>query len=245
MSFDKITNTCHDLLFSFDGAKETLAYLKNRASEQSIKEFNLGYFPSNEHLEILISAVGKEILSDNDLLYDTRTYGEPQMHAKLENHNLIIPYQNVYGEIIGIAARSLLNDENRGDKITKYKNTGFKKGYNLFALFQAKETIIQNNMCYVVEGQFDCITAHDKGIKNVVALGCSSLTFEQFSLLNRYTNNIILLLDNDDAGIAGARRAVSSFGRFANVKMGKLPDGVKDMDELLNGGWGLEFSLVE
>jgi len=84
-----------------------------------------------------------------------------------------------------------------------------------------------------VEGQFDCITAHINGIDNVVAVGSASLSRYHLFQLRRYTNNIVLMLDNDEAGRLGKDKAKKKFGKYANIVSISLPNGYKDIDELL------------
>jgi DNA primase len=124
--------------------------------------------------------------------------------------------------------------------IVKYLNTPFAKGCHLFGLFEAKAHILQDNFAVVVEGQFDVIKAWEKGICNVVATGSSSLTAYQLSLLARYTDRIVLLFDNDDAGDQGRHVAqVKLGGILNNLKLMTnryLPDGYKDLFDFLEGG---------
>jgi DNA primase catalytic core len=236
--FDDITNYCEELLLNFSDAKGVADYTDKRLSKAGQKKFRFGYFPSNQNLELLISVLGEEKLAQMDLIYDKviqdGVSARKIRHATLENHNLIMPYRDVYGNIIALVGRTILAEEERKSlDLPKYKNTSFDKSKHLFGLYEAKQTIVKNNIVYVVEGQFDCITAQDKGLNNVVALGSSNMTFEQFALLCRYTNNIILLLDNDDAGKVGADRIMKLYSKHANIKKGILPYGFKDVDEYL------------
>jgi len=120
-------------------------------------------------------------------------------------------------------------------KIPKYKNTSetnaFKKGNLLFGLYENKQSIIEKDCVYIVEGQFDVIKAVEKGFTNIVALGNSHMTSYQFSVISRYTDNIFLLLDNDEAGEKGRKRIVEKFGKLANIQNFYLPESYKDIDE--------------
>ena len=237
--FDDIVNCCSDLLNNFPDAKPIAEYANKRLSESALKKFGFGYFPSNNHLPVLEEMVGSEKLSKLDLIYDRIVQdgisSRKIRHSGLENHNLILPYRDVYGEIIALVGRSLLSDEERRENnIPKYKNTAFDKRKHLFGLYEAKQSIINNNIAYIVEGQFDCITAHDKGLNNVVALGSSSMTFEQFALIMRYTNNLIIMLDNDLAGRLGTEKIIKYYSKYANIKKAVIPRGYKDIDEYLS-----------
>jgi DNA primase catalytic core len=229
--YDDIISCCRDLLLNFPQAKEVSKYADSRLSKEGQEKFQFGYFPSFQNLSAIINSIGKERLIELELLY--ANYSEhKEQHSCMENHNLLIPYKDMYGNIIAAVGRTILNDEQRGES-PKYKNTSFKKGNHLFGLYEAKTSILKNDKAYVVEGQFDCITAHDKGMDNVVALGSSSMTFEQFALLLRHTKNIALILDNDDAGRAGVKRIIDNYGKHANISVVELPKPYKDIDGFL------------
>ena len=234
-NFARVINICSNLLENSPIAHEARCYLDNRLSKSSQKKFGFGFFPPQEDLNVLLSFIDKEDLFKQNLIYEKNIEDRLSMlFSPMEQHNLIMPYRDVSGAIIAIVGRSLLDDEHRTElRISKYKNTSFEKSRNLFGLFESKYSIIEKNCVYIVEGQFDCIQAHDKNIRNVVALGSSNMSMEQLILLLRYTNNINLLLDNDEAGELGRERIIEKFGRFANIKNYRLPQGFKDLDELL------------
>lgn len=154
-------------------------------------------------------------------------------YLALKDHNLILPYKNVYGDIVAVVGRTIL-DNYQEHHIPKYKNTNFKKANNLFGLFEAKETILKEDCVYIVEGQFDCIKAHDKWQSNVVALGSSNMSLYQVALLCRYTKNIFLLLDNDEAGRKGRELIHKKFNNLAKIKDIYVPGPFKDLDEYLS-----------
>ena len=120
--------------------------------------------------------------------------------------------------------------------ISKYKNTTILKAMNLFGLYEAKREIIAKDAVFIVEGQFDCITCHRFGFKNVVALGSASFTKYHFLLLKRYANNIYLLLDNDDAGRKQTEKIISRYGDLVNIVPITIPSCYKDIDECLVKG---------
>jgi DNA primase len=235
---DDITNVCQDLLKNFIGAEEARKYIDKRLSKEAQEKFNFGYFPNHNYLNLITSAVGESNLSNIDLLYQkivTKSFETTiEKYSPLENHNLIMPYRDLYGNIVALVGRTLLSDEEyKLRNIPKYKNTEFKKSKHLFGLFESKMGIIKSNSVFVVEGQLDCISAYDKGIHNIVALGSANMTLEQMALLLRYTDNINLMLDNDEAGFRGRERIIEKYSKFANIKNVYLPEGYKDIDEFL------------
>lgn len=237
--FDDVIAHCRDLLLNFPGASSVADYANKRLSKSGQEKFSFGYFPTHKNLQTLVTMVGEERLQELDLIYNKiiqdGVSSRSIFRSIMENHNLIMPYRDAYGNVIALVGRAVIGDEQRKRiDIPKYKNTSFAKGSHLFGLYEAKESIIKNNLAYVVEGQFDCISASDKGLTNVVALGSSGMSFEQFALLLRYTNNIILMLDNDEAGKIGTERIIKLYHKHANIKKAILPNGYKDIDEYLS-----------
>lgn len=237
--YSKVIFACKELLFSFPEAEEVKEYALKRLSRENLDLYNFGYFPNHNNLDVLISMVGEEHLASLNLLYSkmiTSGINENMVrYSTMKDHNLIMPYKDVYGNCIAIVGRSILSDEERSIKnIAKYKNSIFNKGHHLFGLDTAKHSIVKNDFAIIVEGQLDTIAAHSRGLQNVVALGSSNMTFDQFALLTRYTSNLTLLLDNDEAGNMGADKIMNSYNKYANIKKMFLPEGYKDIDAYLN-----------
>ena len=242
--FDPIIKCCSDLLRSFPQAKETSDYIDNRLSRQAQEKFGFGYFPPNEHLDLLSSIVGEDILKDCDLIYDKIYNGQKYRCSIMNDYQMILPYKNVYGEIIGIVGRSILSDEQRKVAgISKYKNTHIAKKLNLFGLYEAKNAILNKDYVIIVEGQFDVIKSHDKELENIVALGSSSMSLEQLALVLRYTENIKLLLDDDEAGAIGEKKTMERFGGFGKIEKMRLPVGYKDIDSFLTENGAEELTI--
>lgn len=237
-TLDDIVSSCRYLLNNSPEAQEYLSYLNTRLSPEMQEEFGFGYFPGAKNLSLLTAFVGEDKLKEIKLLdeYTMRDSVSARLlyHCFFESHPLILPYKDVYGNIIALVGRTLLNDDERKYvQIPKYKNTVFPKGNHLFGLYEAKQSILEKDSVYVVEGQFDVIKAREKGIYNIVALGNSNITAYQLSLICRYTKNIFLLLDNDAAGEKGRSNAIKKFGQLANLCSIYLPLGYKDIDEYL------------
>lgn len=239
---NKIIESCQYLLYNFPEASLGLEYINSRVSKETQEVFQFGYFPNIYNLSALTSLIGESILKENSLLY-TRMIEDslfPRIITSLyfEDFPLIFPFKDPYGNIHGFVGRTLFSEtERKIKKIPKYKNSRnskrFNKGKVLFGLYENKLEILNRNQVFIVEGQFDVIKSYEKGIRNVVALGSSSMTNYQFSIITRYTNNIVLLLDNDESGIKGRERIIRKFGKFANISNWYLPEQYKDIDECL------------
>ncbi len=243
---NSIVNYCRGLLKEYPGAHEHVDYLNNRLNKESQEKFEFGFFPNSENLELLLSVFDKQHLKDLSLIYP-KEISDSLCHRNIwisyfEHHPLIMPYKDLYGNVIAIVGRTLLNDHDRKKiSISKYKNTIFKKGNHLFGLFESKESILKQDLVYVVEGQFDVIKSFEMGLTNVVALGSANMSTYQFSLLLRYTKNMFLVLDNDEAGIKGRKNIIDRFGKYANIKNLYVHDPYKDMDEYFNSTSEISF----
>lgn len=236
--YDKIVESCRFLLKNFPEAQEVKTYLDFRLEITSQDKFQFGYFPNIFNLKAITDLVGEQDLRDVKLLF-TKTiedslYPRTINELYFEHHPLIFPFKDAYGNVAGLVGRSLLSDEElKSLSLHKYKNTKFKKGNFLFGLYESKQAILDADLVYVVEGQFDAIKAWERGIKNVVALGTSSMSVYQFSVITRYTNNIILLLDNDEGGQKGRSLITKKFGNLANIQNWYIPKDYKDIDDYL------------
>lgn len=238
---DKIAESCRFLLENFPEAQASKSYLDSRLTPASQETWGFGYFPNIKNISVLTDLVGEKALMDEDLLtsgvIEDSLMPRRVMRDFFEDHPLVMPQRDTYGKVVALVGRTLLDEPARqAKKLIKYKNTFFKKGNYLFGLFENKQAILDNGFVFVVEGQFDVIKATEVGLKNVVAIGNSSMTAYQFSVITRYTNNIRLLLDNDEAGRKGRKRIASKFGQLANIHNFYIPDDYKDIDEYITKG---------
>lgn len=240
--YQEVQTACRDLLKTHPIAEPARKYLQSRINSTVNQDlFDLGYFPDDENLDVLFEKVSEEKVKALGLVYpyhvqngDHRVFINKGM---LSNHNLTMPYRDVYGNIKALVGRTILPEEERKtQKLQKYKYTRFTKSLHLFGLYQAKNAIIKKNSVVLVEGQIDCITCHEYGIHNVVALGGVSLSKRQFQLLSRYAEKFYLLLDNDVEGKKAQCRIIKRYGKSAMFESLELPARYKDVDEYLRSG---------
>lgn len=236
---DSIVKACRYLLCNYPGAESVQEYLNSRLKPETQELFQFGYFPTIDELHLLTELVGEEALLKNNLLYHKNIEDSlgPRIisFCHFDNYPMTMPFQDSYGCNAGLVGRTLLSDVDMKKKnVSKYKNTkDFKKGNYLFGLWHNKQEIIDQNSVYIVEGQFDVMKAMEKGIKNIVAIGNNTMTSYQFSVISRYASNIIMLLDNDAAGVNGRKTTIAKFGQFANIQNFYIPESYKDIDEYL------------
>lgn len=138
---------------------------------------------------------------------------------------VMFPIFDEGGRVVGFGGRTLSSEK----KIAKYVNSPetdiYHKSKVLYGLSFAKKAIQQKNVCYLVEGYMDVIAMHQAGIENVVASSGTSLTIEQIKAVHRFTNNIVVLYDGDEAGQKASDRAIPLLlEEGMNVKLLMFPD---------------------
>ncbi len=141
---------------------------------------------------------------------------------------VIFPWFNVSGKVVAFGGR-LLDSRTKGVQ-QKYVNSPdsdiYHKERELYGLYQAKKAIVKEDCVYMVEGYTDVIAMHQCGVENVVANSGTALSIHQVHILHRFTNNIVLLYDGDEAGIKAAMRGTDMLlSEGMNVKVLLLPDG--------------------
>ena len=155
---------------------------------------------------------------------------------------VMFPIHNLSGRVIAFGGRTLRNDK----KVAKYINSPetdvYHKSRIVYGIYQAKGEIIKQDNCFVVEGYTDVISLHQAGIHNVVASSGTSLTVEQIRLIKRYTNNLTIMYDGDDAGIKASFRGIDLvLEEGMNVRTVLFPDG-EDPDSYSKKLDEVEFS---
>ena len=217
-----------------DGKAIGLQYFRNRGfRDDIIEKFQLGFcLPGKQEFANAALKAGykAEFLVKTGLCFE-RENGEL---ADRFNGRVIFPWLNVSGKVIAFGGR-LLDSRTKGIS-QKYVNSPgseiYQKDHALYGIYQAKTAIAKFDLVYMVEGYTDVVSMHQCGIENVVANSGTALSVYQIKLLRRFTSNIVLLYDGDEAGQHAALRGTDMLlSEGMNVKVLLLPDG-KDPDEL-------------
>ena len=211
-----------------DGQAIGLQYFRSRGiRDDIIEKFKLGYaLPKRDALSRAAVAAGykEDYLVKTGLCY-RRDNGElVDRYAG----RVIFPWFSVAGKVNAFGGR-LLDSRTKGVQ-QKYVNSPesdiFHKERELYGLYQAKREIAKQDHVYMVEGYTDVIAMHQCGICNVVANSGTALSTHQIKALRRFTSNITLLYDGDEAGIHAAMRGTDMLlAEGMNVKVLLLPDG--------------------
>jgi DNA primase len=212
------------MLQSSEGRSIGLNYFKKRGfTDKTIQDFGLGYSPQGwSNLLDAAEKIGckEEILEKAGLI----TIKDKAKKYDRFRGRVMFPLQDITGRVVGFTARTL------GDDKPKYINSPETKVYHksqvLYGLFQSKNSIRLQDNCYLVEGQTDVISLYQAGIKNVVASSGTALTVEQIKLIKRFSKNITVIFDGDEAGLKAAARGIDLIlENDMNVKVVVLPQG--------------------
>lgn len=138
---------------------------------------------------------------------------------------VMFPIHDDGGRVVAFGGRTLSNDKKTAKYINSPETEIYNKSKILYGLWLGKKAIQNNDVCYLVEGYMDVIAMHQAGIENVVASSGTSLTIEQIKSIHRFTKNIVVLYDGDEAGQKASNRAIPLLlEEGMNVRLLQFPD---------------------
>ncbi|MEZ4807382.1 MAG: DNA primase [Flavobacteriales bacterium] len=209
-----------------EGARIGLSYLRERGfSDATIKAFQLGYVPEQGNAfayAAQANAFDPELLEKAGWIKRRDDGTAWDFFAG----RVTFPIHGLSGQPIGFGARTLKSDK----KLPKYFNSPesplYIKSRSLYGIHQAKKAIVEQQLCYLVEGYTDVISLHQAGIGNVVASSGTSLTEDQVRLIKRYAPTVCILYDGDAAGMKASLRGIDLILKEGlNVKVVTFPEG--------------------
>lgn len=218
-----------ELMETDEGKSIGLSYFKERGfREETIEHWHLGYTSKQKNsftLQATQDSHNPDLLKKLGL---TTQYG-----SDFYRERVMFPIRNLSGKIIGFGGRILQKDAKAAKYINSPESDIYNKSRVLFGAYYAKSEIRKLDECILVEGYTDVISLHQSGITNVVASSGTSLTVGQIQLVSRFTKNMKILYDGDNAGIKAALRGLDLvLEQDMNVKVVLLPDG-EDPDSYL------------
>ncbi len=208
-----------------EGQSVGMAYFRERGfHDDIIRKFQLGYSP--EQKNALTNEALKEGYKLDYLVKTGLTIQKDDYKVDRFRGRIIFPIHGLTGNVIGFGGRILRSD----DKMAKYLNSPesdiYQKSRILYGLYHAKQAIVKQEKCFLVEGYTDVLGLHQAGIENVVASSGTSLTTEQIRLIKRFTNNVTIIYDGDEAGIKASLRGIDMvLEEGLNIKVVPLPEG--------------------
>ncbi len=218
----------HTLRQTEEGRNVGMAYFRSRGfRDDIIEKFQLGYCTESHDAfakEALAKGYKREYLVKTGLCYETDDH---RLRDRFWGR-VIFPVHTLSGKVVAFGGR-VLAAATKGVKV-KYVNSPeseiYHKSNELYGIYQAKQAIVKQDRCYMVEGYTDVISMHQSGIENVVASSGTALTTQQIKMIHRFTNNMTVLYDGDAAGIKASLRGIDMLlEEGMNVKVCLLPDG--------------------
>ncbi|HLK98681.1 MAG TPA: DNA primase, partial [Hymenobacter sp.] len=214
-----------------EGKSIGLSYFRERSfTNPTIDAFELGY--SLDKWDALLQegtrrGYNRDLLEKAGLILNKENTagGENKVFDRFRGR-VMFPIHNVSGRVIAFGARILKPDKTQPKYLNSPETLVYHKSQVLYGIFQAKQAIRHEDVCYLTEGYTDVISLHQAGIKNVVASSGTSLTAEQIRLIARFTSNVTILYDGDAAGIKAALRGLDMvLEEGLNLRLLLLPNG--------------------
>ena len=209
-----------------DGKAVGMSYFHERGfRDDIIRKFQLGYSLDQRDAftrAALKAGYNKDYLVKTGL---TMEYDDGRLNDRFRGR-VMFPVHSLSGKVVAFGGRVL----RKSDKMAKYVNSPesdiYHKSNELYGIYFAKQAIVREDRCYLVEGYTDVISMHQCGIENVVASSGTSLTGGQIRLIHRFTNNVTVLYDGDAAGIKASIRGIDLLlEEGMNIQVLLLPDG--------------------
>lgn len=207
------------------GKSIALTYFKERGfNDEIIKKFALGYAPEK------FDAFSRRAQNDGyklDFLIRTGLVieGEKKIIDRFRGR-VIFPIRSMSGRIQGFGGRILKTNLKTAKYLNSPESDIYQKSKILYGIYESKQSIAKNDVCYLVEGYTDVIQMHQSGITNVVSSSGTALTVDQIRMINRLTSNIIVLFDGDTAGLKASLRGIDLIlEQGMNVRVCALPNG--------------------
>lgn len=206
-----------------EGQAVGMSYFRERGFRDAIiDKFQLGYCLNQRDAFVqyaLKNGYSKDLLLNIGLA----SGNEERMYDKYQGR-VIFPIHNLTGKVIGFGARILSGDKTKAKYLNSPESEIYNKSQTLYGIYFAKNEISRLDNCILVEGYADVLSMHQAGIENTVASSGTSLTIEQIRLISRYTKNITILYDGDNAGIHAALRGTDMIlEEGMNVRIVLLP----------------------
>ncbi len=219
---------------------EALDYLKSRAlTEETVRDWRLGY-ALNDWQALLAYLKGKKFFEAEIekaglvIKKDGKSAGTDGYYDRFRGR-IMFPIANSQGKIVGFSGRHFVSKDNIETDTAKYINTPETPLYNksrvLYGFDRAKRAIMQKDEAVLVEGQVDLVMSHQAGLTNTVASSGTALSEEHLKMIKRFTPNLVMAYDGDEAGFAASERGFNlALSLGMDVRIAKLPMGVDPAD---------------
>ncbi|MDD4107210.1 MAG: DNA primase [Prolixibacteraceae bacterium] len=208
-----------------EGRTIGLGYFRERGFRDDIlKKFEIGYAPEGKSPFTI--AAQKEGFKLEFLEKAGLTIRRDDWIRDRFAGRVIFPVHNLAGRVIAFGGRILKEDKQAAKYLNSPESEIYHKSKVLYGVYQARREMARTEKCYLVEGYTDVLSLHQTGISNVVASSGTALTVDQIRVIKRFTNNITIIYDGDEAGIKASLRGIDLvLEEGLNVKVLLLPEG--------------------
>jgi DNA primase len=214
-----------NLFHGHEGMALGLSYFRERGfADAVLRKFEVGY--CNEKRDdftrkAIAAGYKSEYLVMSGLSIDREGYLFDRFAGRI-----MFPIHSLSGQVLGFGGRIIKSDPRSAKYVNTPETEIYHKSRIVYGIFQARQAIIKEDRCYLVEGYTDVLSMHESGVENVVASSGTALTQEQIRLIKRFTANITMLYDGDPAGIKASLRGTDMvLEEGMNVRIVVLPDG--------------------
>lgn len=220
-----------DLYNTPEGRNVGLAYFRERGfQDEIIKTYHLGYALDDRYdlaKRALAAGMKREYLLDETGV--GLCYGDDPRKTPVSRFagRVIFPHHSISGRVVAFGGRILARVDHAFKKYVNSPESAIYHKTDLpYGMYEAKSAISKEDLCYVVEGNFDVLAMAQAGFRNVVAASGTSLTTEHIKLIKRFTTNVMLMFDGDKAGINAAMKSIDLLLlENMNVRLLLFPDG--------------------
>lgn len=208
-----------------EGKAIGLSYFKEREiNSEMISKFQLGYNPDSWDAftkQALNDSYKKQYLEESGL----SIFNEKKSFDRFKGR-VMFPIHSISGKVVGFGGRTLKEDKKSAKYLNSPESDIYHKRNVLYGIYFAKQQIVKNDNCFLVEGYTDVIAMHQIGLENVVASSGTALSPKQIKLIERFTKTITIIFDSDPAGIKASFRGIDLILQAGmNVKVVLFPQG--------------------
>ena len=208
-----------------EGKAIGLTYFKERGfTDKTIKKFDLGYSPQEKNAfskSALKNGFQLDFLEKTGLTIVNENYQVDRFRGRV-----MFPIKSLSGRVVGFGGRILGDNKKTAKYLNSPESEIYHKSKVLYGIYEAKQSIAKEDVCYLVEGYTDVIQMVQSGVTNVVSSSGTALTELQIRLIQRLTQNIVVLFDGDAAGLRASLRGIDMIlAQGMNVRVCSFPEG--------------------
>ncbi|MEX1115520.1 MAG: DNA primase, partial [Akkermansiaceae bacterium] len=233
----EVTAFLHEQLMKNPAAKHAREYMQSRGFGSAMAAgWAIGWMPDQPKIFLDWARskkfTGRELVDSGIVKLQDENNARSGLYVRFQDR-LMFPIRNEIGDVIAFTARQLRENKNSGKYINSPETAIFKKSRVIFALDRAKKSILAEKAALLCEGQLDAICCHEMGFTHAIATSGTACTSEHAKILKRYTGNVLICFDADNAGLAAVEKAYRQLApEGLGVRVVEMPAG-EDPDSFL------------